>query len=108
MPRTGFLGAHTLPLGILAASLGCQPPPDFVVADAGAQTDAPWPQSDGAVCSTPIALDSLASRRATCSFQGGAKVTDTLPISEVQRASIPIQHVIVVMKENRSFDHLLG
>jgi phospholipase C len=35
-------------------------------------------------------------------------VTDTLPISEAERAEIPIDHVIVVMKENRSFDHLLG
>src|SRR5262249_57449018 len=29
-------------------------------------------------------------------------------LSEAARASIPIRHVVVLMKENRSFDHLLG
>src|SRR6266481_505332 len=45
---------------------------------------------------------------AACPFGSGAKVTETLPISEIERAAIPIKHVIVLMKENRSFDHLLG
>ena len=41
-------------------------------------------------------------------FGTGAKVTDTLPITEASRAALPIKHVIVLMKENRSFDHMLG
>jgi phospholipase C len=47
-------------------------------------------------------------RRASCEFGRGARVTDTLPIAEQERAAIPIEHVILLMKENRSFDHLLG
>ncbi len=46
--------------------------------------------------------------RAHCGFKAGARVTETLPITEKVRAAIPIKHVIVAMKENRSFDHLLG
>ena len=43
-----------------------------------------------------------------CAYGAGALVTETLPLTESQRAAIPIGHVIVAMKENRSFDHLLG
>src|SRR5205814_8672494 len=38
----------------------------------------------------------------------GARVTETLGLSEEARAAIPIDHIIVLMKENRSFDHILG
>jgi len=51
---------------------------------------------------------SLVAQRAACAFGVGALATDTLPITESERAAIPIKHVIVLMKENRSFDHLLG
>src|SRR5450432_2927885 len=51
---------------------------------------------------------SLVAQRAACAFGAGARVTDTLPITESERAAIPIKHVIILMKENRSFDHLLG
>ena len=112
MTRPATSRARTLPLGILAASLGlaCEQPPGFVAAfDAGVQGDAIWPTSDGGgVCSTPIPVDPRAGKRASCGFHKGAKVTDSLPLTEAQRAAIPIQHVIVVMKENRSFDHVLG
>jgi phospholipase C len=64
--------------------------------------------SDAATCSTPVANDPLAARRATCEFGTGAKATDTLPITGAARAALPIKHVIVLMKENRSFDHMLG
>ncbi len=51
---------------------------------------------------------SLASQRSACVFGTGARVTDTLDITADERAEIPIEHVVVLMKENRSFDHLLG
>jgi phospholipase C len=35
-------------------------------------------------------------------------VKDTLGLSDAARAAIPIKNVIVLMKENRSFDHILG
>jgi phospholipase C len=50
----------------------------------------------------------LGAERSACGFSAGAMPTDTLPISQDERAEIPIRHVVILMKENRSFDHLLG
>jgi phospholipase C len=52
--------------------------------------------------------DPLAEQRASCAFAAGAKVADTLGFTAADRAKLPISHVIVVMKENRSFDHYFG
>jgi phospholipase C len=41
-------------------------------------------------------------------FKTGATVTSTLPITSAERSAIPIKNIIVMMKENRAFDHLLG
>jgi len=46
--------------------------------------------------------------RQACTFTAGGTVKETLGLSDTQRTSIPIKHVVVLMKENRSFDHLLG
>lgn len=51
---------------------------------------------------------SFAAARESCTFDAGDKPTETLGISEAARATIPIKHIIVMMKENRSFDHVLG
>jgi phospholipase C len=80
-----------------------EPPP----ADADAGADAPA-AADGAPRDAAPMPDPFAGKRAACGFGVGAKVTDTLPISAAARAALPIKHVIVMMKENRSFDHLLG
>jgi hypothetical protein len=63
---------------------------------------------DAATCPSAVAPDPIASQRAACAFTTGALVKDTLGISEAARAAIPIKTIIVMMKENRSFDHLLG
>jgi phospholipase C len=63
---------------------------------------------EGGACPSPVAPDPLASERAACTFTTGARVKDTLGLSDAARAAIPIRNVIVLMKENRSFDHLLG
>src|SRR5262249_13381426 len=78
--------------------------------DSGQGRDAPPGDSSGdaRACSTPILQDPLANQRAACTFVAGAKTTDTLPLTEAVRAALPIKNVIVLMKENRSFDHLLG
>lgn len=52
--------------------------------------------------------DPLAAARAACTFTAGARAQDTLGISAKDRAALPIKNVIVLMKENRSFDHMLG
>jgi phospholipase C len=52
-----------------------------------------------------MAMKSLADRRAACEFTAGALPKDTI---EPQSCANPIKHVIVLMKENRSFDHFFG
>jgi phospholipase C len=43
-----------------------------------------------------------------CPFPAGALASETFGLSEAERAKIPIKHIVVMMKENRSFDHLFG
>lgn len=45
---------------------------------------------------------------ATCSFSAGALPSATLPPGTPLGEQIPIDHVLVVMQENRSFDHYFG
>jgi phospholipase C len=50
----------------------------------------------------------LAARRRSCSFRAGAWPAETVGVEHPVGADIPINHVIVIMQENRSFDHYLG
>jgi phospholipase C len=78
---------------------------------AGCSSAAPNPAPPAvppADCPTAPLADSHAAERAACSFSAGATSAETLDFTPEQRSSIPIKHVIVVMKENRSFDHILG
>jgi phospholipase C len=50
----------------------------------------------------------MRAQRDACTFKSGANVLDTLGVTDAERAAIPITHVIVMMKENRSFDHIFG
>ena len=52
--------------------------------------------------------DPFAAQRAACAFTAGARVAETLGVTAAARAALPIRNVIVVMKENRSFDQVLG
>ncbi len=60
------------------------------------------------VCATAANADSFSGKRASCTFKKGDKVETTLGIASKERKAIPIKHVIVVMQENRSFDHYFG
>ncbi|HVR01622.1 MAG TPA: alkaline phosphatase family protein [Polyangia bacterium] len=103
-----------------ALAISCQLPPTSKVDPGGVEpgpgassgdgsTAAPSPTtSDGGTLAASERPDPMAARRAACAFKAGARVTETLPLSESERGAIPIRHVVVVMKENRSFDHLLG
>jgi phospholipase C len=62
----------------------------------------------GPSCPSPTPPDPLRAQRDACTFAANAMPADTLGVSEQERAAIPIKHIIVVMKENRSFDHLFG
>jgi phospholipase C len=46
--------------------------------------------------------------QASCPFDAGALPADTLPASAPHGDQIPIEHIIVVMQENRSFDNYFG
>jgi phospholipase C len=75
---------------------------DGGASDGGAESGPPG------ACPSPVPADPLAAQRQACTFTAGAMVKDTLGIDEATRAAIPIKNIIVLMKENRSFDHLLG
>jgi phospholipase C len=56
-------------------------------------------------CPSPAFDDPHAADRAACRFAAGATPADTLGISDEQLRSLPLKHIIVMMKENRSYDH---
>ena len=69
----------------------------------------PAPDAGPSGCGLDTALaDPAAAKRASCTFAAGATVADSLGLAAESRARIPITHVIIVMQENRSFDHMLG
>ena len=49
-----------------------------------------------------------AASRAACTFARGAMPAETLGPSTPLDTSIPIEHIVVLMQENRSFDSYLG
>ena len=68
-------------------------------------TDAP---SDGGGCGSVVFPDGHAAERTACKFAKGAKVEATLGFTPAMRKAMPITHVIIVIQENRSFDHYFG
>jgi len=66
------------------------------------------PDDPAFVCGAAIPADTLAPARASCAFTAGAHASQTLGVDAATAKTFPIRHVIVMMKENRSFDHLLG
>jgi phospholipase C len=63
---------------------------------------------DMAPCMPTAFVDNTQAQRDACSFAAGAKTADSLGVAAGYGATLPIKHVIVLMKENRSFDHLFG
>jgi phospholipase C len=61
--------------------------------------DTPFAQSDDATADT---------RRAACAFGAGAMPAQSLGASSALADAIPIDHVLLFMLENRSFDHYLS
>jgi phospholipase C len=59
-------------------------------------------------CGVDLSGDATAAQRGSCSFRSGTRADESLGKSKVDLGRIPIRHVIVAMKENRSFDHLFG
>jgi phospholipase C len=44
----------------------------------------------------------------SCTFGAGALPADTLPPGGLHGDQIPIEHIVVIMQENRSYDHYFG
>ncbi len=66
------------------------------------------PDDPKLACGVVLPVDTLADQRAACTFATGTPAAASLGVAATTAAAIPIRHVIVLMKENRSFDHLLG
>jgi phospholipase C len=46
--------------------------------------------------------------RQACAFDSGALPEDTLDLGQPHGEAIPIDHIVMLMQENRSFDHYFG
>jgi phospholipase C len=66
------------------------------------------PPDDALTCDVPPPSEGLAAERSACAFSIGDRVEKTLGITRADVAKMPIRHVILMMKENRSFDHIYG
>src|SRR5690242_9421972 len=82
-------------------------PPISTTTDASADAPPDAPGSS-ATCPSPVAADPHLADRLACRFTAGARAADTVGLDDATRAALPIKHVIVIMKENRSFDHIFG
>ncbi len=90
----------------LGLTLGCGGP--LGAPDAGAWGgDAGRPDA-GPCVPLELPADALAATRLSCAFEAGASPRQTLGLDRATVARIPIDHVVVVMQENRSFDHLFA
>jgi len=49
-----------------------------------------------------------AGRSRSCPYEAGMLPTETLPADTLHGDQIPIDHIVVLMQENRSFDHMFG
>lgn len=79
---------RTSPLWLSLMLLGCPNPPAPVV-DAGPQQTAAQAKA----------------RREACEFKAGALPSETLASDALLGDKLPFDHIVLVMQENRSFDH---
>ncbi len=107
--------AWLLAAGLLTACGDDLPPPIPSPGDAVATSDASDASDDAVMaCADASALvpdevaRALAERRRACAFTAGARAAETLGVTSEVRARIPVDRVVIVMQENRSFDHYLG
>jgi phospholipase C len=79
-----------------------------VTDDARVSTDAAACDDAAVALVDETTARTLAERRRGCGFARGARVAETLGVTSAVRARIPIDHVVIVVQENRAFDHYLG
>lgn len=88
----------------LLACVGCDEPSWGLEAIDRMRT----PPDPPLVCPVELPDDRHGAMRSSCAFGSGATARETLGVTSALASRIPVRHVLVVMKENRSFDHLLG
>ncbi len=101
-------------ISALALSFGCSPTPppvDAAVADDAASAPDAAARDVGTDAWTGFpdggpGVDPHWGERQDCAFVAGSMPTDTL--GDVAAARAAITHLIIVMQENRSLDHMLG
>lgn len=79
-----------------------------VMPDLPPPTEEPPPWTKPTTCPSPPRADARDLYRRACSFTAGTSTKQSLALTDAERARIPIKHIVLVMKENRSFDHVLG
>ena len=98
--------------------VGCKPPPSWAKRARRHPTALPLPPLPAPSALAPLPAPSETApqvpaapsrsaleRRAACEFKRGALPEETLAPDDPRGERIPIDHFIVVMQENRSFDH---
>jgi phospholipase C len=98
--------AQTFALSVLCGSLGCSSTsgPATPPSDAGPVSDAHLDAGLDAA-PTPPSDDTAQSVRQACGYDAGALTIETQGASAPDGAKIPIDTIVIVMMENRSFDH---
>jgi len=90
---------------LAACSSSSEPGPPAVAASDASGNDAEGTNiaegSDGASCVSPPGDKA-------CQFHAGSSPAETLGPCAPHGAKIPVEHIILLMQENRSFDHYLG
>lgn len=59
-------------------------------------------------CTVEVPADASASERSACTFDVGASGAETLGLPPSFAQTVPVRHVVVLMRENRTFDHLFA
>jgi phospholipase C len=94
--------ASSLLLALLPtlALVGCTPDEDGPPATPPLPGPAEWNRDV-----VPPSDDDAASKRTSCEYKAGTLPAETQGASRPYGADIPIDHIVVMMMENRSFDH---
>lgn len=71
-------------------------------------TSTPAPATGDAGAAGDAAVTDLDAARASCTFGPGALAADTLGKAGADAQQMPIDHIVIVMRENRSFDQYFG
>ena len=107
MSRSPVRAPASAALASLVLAIGCNPQNQVPGFDGVLVPKTP-PDDPSLGCGAVLPADTEGSQRTACAFGSGALAEQTLGVSPGVSAALPIRHVIIMMKENRSFDHLFG